>query len=95
MNIGLIGDGMILAALSWAATSNLTKMFLIDGTRLLRSGDSDLVFSLTGWIMLTPWMIVESGVLPISHSQYWSGQLWHTLGIISTVLAYVWFARGN
>jgi len=89
-----IGDLMILfAALSWAATTNLTKIMLS-----WNSGHSSLEivvwYSVTGWVLLSPWVIVENWDSPIP---YPSLAEWGTiayLGIVSTVLSYVLFARG-
>lgn len=90
----LIGDIMILfAALSWAATNNLTKMFLSLG-KDISALEIVVWYSLTGWIMLTPWMIVEiwgSGFPNPSLAQWCTVAY---LGIVSTVIAYVFFAEG-
>ena len=90
----LIGAVMIaLAALTWAATSNLTKMALSDdsvGTSL----EIVVWYSLVGWVLLTPWMLFEvwgSG-FPEPSPAEWASVAY--LGLISTVLTYAWFARG-
>ena len=90
----LIGAVMIaLAALTWAATSNLTKMALSDdsvGTSL----EIVVWYSLVGWVLLTPWMLFEvwgSG-FPEPNPAEWASVAY--LGLISTVLTYAWFARG-
>ena len=90
----VIGDLMILfAALSWAATTNLTKIMLSWG-RGYSSLEIVVWYSVTGWVLLSPWVIVENWGSPI---QYPSEAEWVTiayLGIVSTVLSYVLFARG-
>ena len=90
----LIGAVMIaLAALTWAATSNLTKMALSDdsvGTSL----EIVVWYSLVGWVLLTPLMLFEvwgSG-FPEPSPAEWASVAY--LGLISTVLTYAWFARG-
>ena len=93
-NHRLIGGVMIgLAALMWAATSNLTKMALLDGT-IGTSLEIVVWYSIVGWFLLTPWMLVEvwqSGI-PMPNTAEWISVAY--LGIVSTVLTYVWFARG-
>jgi len=93
-NHRLIGAVMIgLAALTWAATSNLTKMALLDGT-IGTSLEIVVWYSIVGWVLLTPWMLVEiwqSG-MPIPNATEWISVAY--LGVISTVLTYAWFARG-
>ena len=93
-NHRLIGAVMIaLAALTWAATSNLTKMALIDGT-IGTSLEIVVWYSIVGWILLTPWMLAEvwqSGI-PIPNTTEWISVAY--LGLIYTVLTYAWFARG-
>ena len=90
----LLGAIMIgLAALMWAATSNLTKMALLDGT-IGTSLEIVIWYSIIGWVLLTPWMLFEiwqSGI-PIPNATEWISVAY--LGIISTVLTYAWFARG-
>jgi len=90
----IIGDLMILfAALSWAATSNLTKIML--------SWESDyssleivVWYSVTGWALLSPWMIAENwgSSIPEPSTAEWLTIAY--LGVISTVLSYVLFAKG-
>ena len=90
----IIGDLMILfAALSWAATSNLTKIML--------SWESDyssleivVWYSVTGWALLFPWMIAENwgSAIPEPSTAEWLTIAY--LGVISTVLSYVLFAKG-
>ena len=93
-NHRLTGDLMILmAALSWATTTNLTKILLSR-----KSGVSPLEivvwYSFIGWILLTPWMVLEiwSSGIPTPSSAEWVTIAY--LGVISTVLAYVLFAKG-
>lgn len=90
----VIGDIMILgAAMCWAATTNLTKIFLSNGDDI-SALETVVWYSLTGWLLLTPWMIMEiwaSGVPSPSILE------WLTigyLGVFSTVFAYVLFAKG-
>ena len=90
----IIGDLMILfAALSWAATSNLTKIML--------SWESDyssleivVWYSVTGWALLSPWVIAENwgSSIPDPSMAEWLTIAY--LGVISTVLSYVLFAKG-
>tara|TARA_B100000700_G_scaffold331573_1_gene465698 strand:- start:68 stop:988 length:921 start_codon:yes stop_codon:yes gene_type:complete len=93
-NHRLIGAVMIaLAALTWAATSNLTKIALMDGT-IGTSLEIVVWYSIVGWVLLTPWMLVEvwqSGI-PVPNTTEWVSVAY--LGVISTVLTYAWFARG-
>jgi len=90
----LIGDVLILfAALAWAATSNLTKIML-SLNETLTPLEIVVWYSFTGWVLLTPWMISEilvSGI-PAPTTAEWATIAY--LGIVSTVLAYVLFARG-
>jgi len=82
-----------LAALTWAATSNLTKMALLDGS-IGTSFEIVVWYSIVGWALLTPWMLVEiwnSGI-PRPNLAEWFSVAY--LGLISTVLTYAWFARG-
>ena len=90
----VIGDLMILlGALSWAATSNLTKIMLS-----WENGYSSLEivvwYSITGWALLSPWVIVENwgSAVPEPSSAEWLTIAY--LGVISTVLSYVLFAKG-
>ena len=90
----VIGDLMILlAALSWAATSNLTKIMLS-----WENGYSSLEivvwYSITGWALLSPWVIVENwgSAVPEPSSAEWLTIAY--LGVVSTVLSYVLFAKG-
>ena len=93
-NHRLIGDLMILmAALSWATTTNLTKILL---SRKSDVSPLEIVvwYSFIGWVLLTPWMFFEiwsSGIPTPSYSE-WATVAY--LGVISTVLAYVLFAKG-
>ena len=89
-----IGDVMILgAAMCWAATTNLTKIFLSKGNDV-SALEAVVWYSLTGWFLLTPWMIIEiwaSGI-PSPNVLEWLTVAY--LGVFSTVLAYVLFAKG-
>lgn len=90
----VIGDLMILlAALSWAVTSNLTKIMLSWG-RGFSSLEIVVWYSVTGWALLTPWVIAENwgSTIPEPSSAEWLTIAY--LGIISTVLSYVLFAKG-
>ncbi len=90
----LIGDGMILlAALMWAATSNLTKM-MMSWNKGYSALEIVIWYSFVGWLMLTPWMLFEiwGSPLPEPTNAEWATIAY--LGILSTVLSYVWFARG-
>ena len=90
----ILGDLMILfAALSWAATSNLTKIML-SWERGYSSLEIVVWYSVTGWALLSPWMLVENwgSALPEPSSSEWLTIAY--LGIISTVLSYVLFAKG-
>jgi drug/metabolite transporter (DMT)-like permease len=90
----ILGDLMILfAALSWAATSNLTKIML-SWERGYSSLEIVVWYSVTGWVLLSPWMLVENwgSALPEPSSSEWLTIAY--LGIISTVLSYVLFAKG-
>jgi drug/metabolite transporter (DMT)-like permease len=94
LNHRLIGATMIaFAALTWAATSNLTKMALLDGT-IGTSLEIVIWYSIVGWGLLTPWMLVEVWYLgmPSPSTTEWISVAY--LGLISTVLTYAWFARG-
>lgn len=90
----ILGDLMILfAAFSWAATTNLTKIMLS-----WRNGYSSLEivvwYSVTGWVLLSPWAIVENwgSSIPDPSTAEWLTIAY--LGIVSTVLSYVLFAKG-
>ena len=90
----VLGDLMILlAALSWAVTSNLTKIMLSWG-RGFSSLEIVVWYSVTGWALLTPWVIAENwgSTIPEPSSAEWLTIAY--LGIISTVLSYVLFAKG-
>ena len=90
----LLGDAMIvLAALAWATNSNLTKIAL--GKEGMGSTEELVIwYSIVGWVMLTPWMLAEiwgTGI-PNPNTAEWGSIVY--LGLFSTVLTYVWFARG-
>ena len=84
---------ILLAALSWAVTSNLTKIMLSWG-RGFSSLEIVVWYSVTGWALLTPWVIAENwgSTIPEPSSAEWLTIAY--LGIISTVLSYVLFAKG-
>ena len=90
----LLGDTMIvLAALAWATNSNLTKIAL-EEDGIGTTEELVIWYSIVGWIMLTPWMLVEiwgTGI-PNPNTAEWGSIVY--LGLFSTVLTYVWFARG-
>lgn len=93
-NHRLIGDLMILmAALSWATTTNLTKI-LLSRKSSVSPLEAVVWYSFIGWILLTPWMISEIWYfgMPSPGAAEWLTVAY--LGIISTVLAYVLFAKG-
>ena len=84
---------ILFAALSWAATTNLTKIML-SWDRGYSSLEIVVWYSVTGWVLLSPWVIIENWGSPLP---YPSEAEWVTiayLGIVSTVLSYVLFARG-
>ena len=90
----ILGDLMILfAALSWAATSNLTKIML-SWERDYTSLEIVVWYSVTGWALLSPWVIAENwgSSIPDPSTAEWLTIAY--LGVISTVLSYVLFARG-
>jgi len=90
----LLGDAMIvLAALAWATNSNLTKIAL-EEDGIGTTEELVIWYSIVGWIMLTPWMLAEiwSTGIPNPNSAEWGSIVY--LGLFSTVLTYVWFARG-
>ena len=90
----LLGDTMIvLAALAWATNSNLTKIAL-EEDGIGTTEELVIWYSIVGWIMLTPWMLAEiwgSGIP--SPNTVELGSIAY-LGLFSTVLTYIWFARG-
>ena len=89
-----IGDGMIiLAALMWAATSNLTKI-LMSLDRGYSALEIVIWYSFVGWLMLTPWMIFEIWGSPLPEPTRMEWATIAYLGVLSTVISYVWFARG-
>ena len=90
----LLGDAMIvLAALAWATNSNLTKIAL-EEDGIGTTEELVIWYSIVGWIMLTPWMLAEiwSSGIPNPNTAEWGSIVY--LGLFSTVLTYVWFARG-
>ncbi len=92
----MLGDSMILiAALSWALCSIITKKTMIKNIKL-RILPSEIViwYSLIGWIMLTPWMVMEIISNDVIKPNFTEIIIILYLGIFSTVLANVWFAIG-
>jgi len=92
----MLGDFMILiAAFSWALCSIITKKTMIKNIKL-RILPSEIViwYSLIGWIMLTPWMVMEIISNDIIKPNFTEIIIILYLGIFSTVLANVWFAIG-
>jgi len=90
----LIGDAMILvASLAWAITSNLTKIML-SWERGFTALEIVTWYSVIGWLMLTPWMVFEIWGSPLPNPTVTEWASLAYLGVLSTVLAYVWFARG-
>lgn len=92
----MLGDFMILiAAFSWALCSIITKKTMIKNIKL-RILPSEIViwYSLLGWIMLTPWMVMEIISNGIIKPNFTEIIIILYLGIFSTVLANVWFAIG-
>jgi len=90
----LLGDAMIvLAALAWATNSNLTKIAL-EEDGIGTTEELVIWYSIVGWIMLTPWMLAEiwSSGIPNPNTAELGSIVY--LGLFSTVLTYVWFARG-
>ena len=93
----IFGDILILlASLSWATTTNMTKRLMEgkDGENNYTSLEIVVWYSLIGTIMLTPFMIYETWNNGIS---YPSEEGWFAivyLGGFSTVLAYYWFTIG-
>lgn len=95
----ILGDVLIMfAAMSWATSTNLVKRLL--ETPLERIGPAPTPLSIIvwasffGWLMLAPFAAYETlqhGIPSISEESW----LWILfLAIFSTVLSYVWFARG-
>lgn len=90
----ILGNLMILfAALSWAATSNLTKIML-SWERGYSSLEIVVWYSVTGWVLLSPWMLVENWGSALPEPSYAEWLTIAYLGIVSTVLSYVLFAKG-
>jgi len=90
----ILGDLMILfAALSWAATSNLTKIML-SWERDYSALEIVVWYSVTGWALLSPWVIAENwgSAIPDPSTAEWLTIAY--LGVVSTVLSYVLFAKG-
>ena len=92
----MLGDFMILiAAFSWALCSIITKKTMIKNIKLkILPSEIVIWYSLIGWIMLTPWMVMEILSNDIIKPNFTEIMIILYLGIFSTVLANVWFAIG-
>jgi drug/metabolite transporter (DMT)-like permease len=96
-NERILGDFLILlAALNWALTTNMTKRMMERRKGEAEASTLEIVvwYSLLGTLMLTPlaaWETWKYG-LPQPTMTDWYAVLY--LGALSTVLAYYWFARG-
>ncbi|MGY8691903.1 MAG: DMT family transporter [Candidatus Poseidoniales archaeon] len=92
----MLGDFMILiAAFSWALCSIITKKTMIKNIKLkILPSEIVIWYSLIGWIMLTPWMVMEILSNDIIKPNFTEIMIILYLGIFSTVLANVWFAVG-
>ncbi|MBL6882877.1 MAG: DMT family transporter [Candidatus Thalassarchaeum sp.] len=93
----IFGDILILlASLSWATTTNMTKRLMEgkDGENNYTSLEIVVWYSLIGTIMLTPFMLYETWNYGISYpsEEGWFAIIY--LGGFSTVLAYYWFTIG-
>ena len=93
----IFGDILILlASLSWATTTNMTKRLMEgkDGENNYTSLEIVVWYSLIGTIMLTPFMLYETWNHGISYpsEEGWFAIIY--LGGFSTVLAYYWFTIG-
>ena len=96
-NERILGDFLILlAALNWALTTNMTKRMMERRKGEAEASTLEIVvwYSLLGTLMLTPlaaWETWHYG-LPEPTMKDWYAILY--LGALSTVLAYYWFAMG-
>ena len=96
-NERILGDFLILlAALNWALTTNMTKRMMERRKGEAEASTLEIVvwYSLLGTLMLTPlaaWETWKYG-LPEPTMPDWYAILY--LGALSTVLAYYWFAMG-
>jgi len=96
-NERILGDFLILlAALNWALTTNMTKRMMERRKGEAEASTLEIVvwYSLLGTLMLTPlaaWETWKYG-LPQPTMTDWYAVLY--LGALSTVIAYYWFARG-
>ena len=96
-NERILGDFLILlAALNWALTTNMTKRMMERRKGETEASTLEIVvwYSLLGTLMLTPlaaWETWKYG-LPQPTMTDWYAVLY--LGALSTVIAYYWFARG-
>jgi len=96
-NERILGDFLILlAALNWALTTNMTKRMMERRKGETEASTLEIVvwYSLLGTLMLTPlaaWETWKYG-LPQPTMTDWYAVIY--LGALSTVIAYYWFARG-
>ena len=96
-NERILGDFLILlAALNWALTTNMTKRMMERRKGEAEASTLEIVvwYSLLGTLMLTPlaaWETWKYG-LPQPTMTDWYAVIY--LGALSTVIAYYWFARG-
>ena len=96
-NERILGDFLILlAALNWALTTNMTKRMMERRKGEAEASTLEIVvwYSLLGTLMLTPlaaWETWHYG-LPEPTMKDWYAILY--LGALSTVIAYYWFAMG-
>ena len=96
-NERILGDFLILlAALNWALTTNMTKRMMERRKGEAEASTLEIVvwYSLLGTVMLTPlaaWETWKYG-LPQPTMTDWYAVIY--LGALSTVIAYYWFARG-
>ena len=95
----ITGDVLIMiAAASWATSTNLVKRLLETPRERDRAAPSPLSIivwaSFFGWLMLLPFVAVELWMTGWStpSREAWFWMLF--LAVFSTVLSYVWFAQG-
>ena len=95
----LLGDALIaIAALAWATSSILMKKAMSEPAADAEEPLSPLTLtvwaSVAGFVFLTPWAGWETiqGGIPSIGAQAWGATIF--LAILSTVVAYVWFADG-
>jgi drug/metabolite transporter (DMT)-like permease len=95
----IVGNLLIaFAALSWAFSSILMRKAMSEPTDDASEPLSPLTLtvwaSITGFVFLTPWAgweTIQDGIPSISARAWWATVF---LAVISTVIAYVWFANG-